>query len=100
VEWKIRDGKRNGFMLSREGTWTYRIEIIDVWDMHRTEILTGVSGEAKVELPSREGMAVPAVRMQEGGIEKRGVCDEKDFGCGKASGGDDIGGEGPDVLRA
>lgn len=39
---------------------TYRIEMIDTWNMTRETIATGVSGNYVVELPSREYMAILA----------------------------------------
>ena len=40
---------------------SYRIEVIDVWNMTRETVMTGVSGAVNVKLPGREGMAVMAV---------------------------------------
>ena len=40
---------------------SYRIEVIDVWNMTRGTVMTGVSGAVNVKLPGREGMAVMAV---------------------------------------
>lgn len=39
---------------------TYNVELIDVWNMTRKTILTGVSGKLKVELPGKEGTALLA----------------------------------------
>ena len=36
----------------------YKVEVIDAWEMTRTEVLTGVSGHIKVELPAKPGMAI------------------------------------------
>ena len=36
----------------------YKVEVIDAWEMTRTEVLTGVSGHVKVDLPAKEGMAI------------------------------------------
>ncbi|MDO5424189.1 MAG: DUF5605 domain-containing protein [Eubacteriales bacterium] len=41
---------------------TYRVEVIDVWEMTRKTILTGVNGTIKLTLPGKEGIAVLAVR--------------------------------------
>ncbi|MDO4622020.1 MAG: DUF4038 domain-containing protein [Eubacteriales bacterium] len=41
---------------------TYDIEVIDVWNMTRTKVLSGVNGAVKVELPGREGMALLATK--------------------------------------
>lgn len=45
--------------LPRQGS--YRVEVIDVWEMTRTTVLTGVSGKVEFELPGKEGIAVLAV---------------------------------------
>lgn len=44
-------------------TNTYRIEVIDVWEMTRETVMTGVSGKTDLVLPGKEGIAVLAVRM-------------------------------------
>ena len=36
----------------------YRAEIIDVWEMTRSVALKSVSGDCKIQLPAKEGMAV------------------------------------------
>lgn len=41
----------------------YRVEVIDVWDMTRETILTGVHGSVEFTLPGKEGIAVLAVRQ-------------------------------------
>ena len=40
---------------------TYTVRVIDIWEMTKTTVLTGVSGAVAVPLPSREGIAVLAV---------------------------------------
>ena len=41
----------------------YRIEVIDVWDMTRETVNTCASGQVRVPLPGKEGMAVLARRI-------------------------------------
>lgn len=41
----------------------YDIEVIDVWEMTRTKVLTGVNGKVTVKLPGKEGIAVLAKRQ-------------------------------------
>ena len=41
---------------------TYRIDVLDVWDMTRTTAAEHASGDTEITLPGREGMAVLAVR--------------------------------------
>jgi hypothetical protein len=38
----------------------YRVEVVDVWEMTRKTILTGVTGVIEVKLPGKEGIAVIA----------------------------------------
>lgn len=40
----------------------YRIDVIDVWDMTRKTVLEHVSGKIDVPLPSKEGIAVIAIK--------------------------------------
>lgn len=40
----------------------YDVEIIDIWEMTRTKILSNASGETKLALPGKEGIAVLAVK--------------------------------------
>jgi len=40
----------------------YRVEVIDIWNMTRTEAMRDASGRIRVELPGKEGMAVLAVK--------------------------------------
>lgn len=46
--------------LPKKGS--YRVEIIDVWEMTRKTVLNQVSGETCIELPGKEGIAVLALR--------------------------------------
>ena len=41
---------------------SYRVDVIDTWNMTRRTVLTGVSGETAVDLPGRPYMAVLAVK--------------------------------------
>ena len=43
-------------------THTYRIEVIDTWEMTRQVVMEGVNGEVAVPLPSKECIAVLATR--------------------------------------
>lgn len=43
-------------------THTYRIEVIDVWEMTRETLLTGVNGKVDLRLPGKEGIAVLAMK--------------------------------------
>ncbi|MCM1119712.1 MAG: DUF4038 domain-containing protein [bacterium] len=40
----------------------YRIEIVDMWEMTRTCVLSGVSGKVEIDLPGKEGIAVLIIR--------------------------------------
>jgi hypothetical protein len=42
--------------------YNYRIELIDTWEMKRTTLLEKASGKTEIRLPTREGMAVLAIR--------------------------------------
>lgn len=42
----------------------YRVEWIDTWDMTRTVLCEGVSGETEIALPGQEGMAILASRIR------------------------------------
>ena len=42
---------------------TYRIEVLDVWEMTRETILTGVNGKVDLILPGKEGIAVLATKL-------------------------------------
>lgn len=44
-------------------THTYRIELIDTWEMTRQVQARGVNGKVEVKLPGREGMAVLAIAL-------------------------------------
>lgn len=48
--------------LQLPGDKTYTIQVIDIWEMTKTTVFTGVSGAVEAPLPSKEGMAVLAVR--------------------------------------
>jgi hypothetical protein len=41
---------------------TYRVEIVDSWDMTRTVALEHASGKVRIDLPGKEGIAVLATR--------------------------------------
>ncbi len=43
--------------------YTYAVEVLDVWEMSRKTVLTGVSGKVKLTLPGKEGIAVLAKRI-------------------------------------
>lgn len=43
----------------------YRVEVIDIWEMSRKTVMTNAHGTVKVSLPSKEGMAILAVREKE-----------------------------------
>ena len=47
--------------LAQEGS--YQIDVIDIWEMTRTTVMTDVNGDVKVPLPGKEGIAVLATRM-------------------------------------
>ena len=40
---------------------TYRVEVLDAWNMTRETVATGVSGKKEIALPGREYMAVLAM---------------------------------------
>lgn len=44
------------------GDKQYHVDVIDIWEMSRETVLSNVSGSVKVPLPSKEGIAVLAVR--------------------------------------
>lgn len=48
--------------LSLPETGRYKVEVIDVWEMTREEVLTDVCGKVAVQLPGKRGMAVLAVK--------------------------------------
>lgn len=48
---------------------TYRVEIIDIWEMTRTVAYTGVSGKFEPRLPGKEGIALLAFEEEEGKCE-------------------------------
>ena len=41
---------------------TYRVDVIDVWNMTRKTVLEGVFGNVNVPLPGKPGMAVLSVK--------------------------------------
>ena len=49
-------------ILELPKTHTYRVELVDIWEMSRTVLLENASGKIKLPLPGREGMAVLAVK--------------------------------------
>lgn len=69
-EYKGKVGKDDAFIIFydiRTCSWdtlelpetaTYRIDLIDVWEMTRTVLQKAASGKTKISLPGREGMAV------------------------------------------
>ena len=42
-------------------TKSYRVEMIDMWEMTRTTVMEHVNGKIQIELPGKEGMAILAV---------------------------------------
>ena len=49
--------------LSLPESGSYKVEIIDVWDMTRTVALEGVNGNVEVDLPGKEGIALLATKI-------------------------------------
>lgn len=49
-------------ILQLPETNVYRVEVLDVWEMTRETVLTGVNGTVSVGLPGKEGIAVLAVK--------------------------------------
>lgn len=49
--------------LALPETGSYRVEVIDAWEMTRQVVAEGVSGEVKLELPGKEGIALLATRI-------------------------------------
>lgn len=45
-------------------TQCYRIEVIDIWEMTRTEVSGATSGKVTVKLPGKEGIAVLATAIK------------------------------------
>ena len=39
---------------------SYSVEVIDIWEMTRETVLTGVSGAVRVPMPGKEGIVVLA----------------------------------------
>lgn len=50
-------------ILELPGGHTYRVELIDTWEMTRTVLVERASGRTGLTLPGREGMAVLAVAV-------------------------------------
>ena len=48
---------------AEEGSKAYTVEVIDSWEMTRETVFEGVNGKVTVPLPSKEGMAIMAVKM-------------------------------------
>lgn len=44
---------------------TYRIELIDTWEMTRETLIEKASGKTEIRLPAKEGMAVLATRIDQ-----------------------------------
>lgn len=44
---------------------TYRVELIDTWNMTRTVLVEKASGKTEIFLPGKEGMAVLAVKTDQ-----------------------------------
>lgn len=59
----IRTSKKAVLKLPENGG--FRVDVIDVWEMTRETVLTGVSGTVEVPLPGKEGIAVMARRESE-----------------------------------
>ncbi len=55
---------RGSMELPKDGA--YDVEVIDIWEMTRKTILTGVCGRAEFALPGKEGIAVIARRRKDG----------------------------------
>lgn len=43
---------------------TYKIEIIDIWEMTREVVMTGVNGHLTIQLPGKEGIALLATSIE------------------------------------
>ena len=37
---------------------TYKVEVIDIWEMTRIKAMDGVNGKIKVKMPGKEGIAI------------------------------------------
>lgn len=44
--------------VTYELTETYRVEVIDIWEMTRKTVMTNATGTVKITLPAKEGIAV------------------------------------------
>lgn len=49
--------------LELPGEHTYKVELIDTWEMTRTLLAEHASGKTLISLPAKEGMAVLAMRQ-------------------------------------
>lgn len=58
-----RQCTRTGTMSLPE-TGSYTVEVIDTWEMTRTTVLTGASGNVEFALPGKEGIAVLAKKNE------------------------------------
>ena len=52
-------------MMELPQTGKYRVDVIDVWEMTRKNVLEEVNGSVQVPLPGKTGMAVLAVKTGE-----------------------------------
>jgi hypothetical protein len=50
------------FDLKLPKNGSYRVEVIDVWEMTRKSVLTEAYGEIRIDLPAKEGIAVLVTR--------------------------------------
>ena len=50
-------------VLNLPEEYTYRVELIDTWNMTRTVLLENASGKTELTLPGKEGMAVLAIKQ-------------------------------------
>jgi hypothetical protein len=57
----LRTCARSELNLPKE--YTYRVELIDTWEMTRTTLLEKASGKTTISLPGKERMAVLATRI-------------------------------------
>lgn len=60
IFYDIRTPSRD--FLDLPETATYRVEVIDTWEMTRTVVREHVTGRTEIKLPNKEGMAVLAVK--------------------------------------
>ena len=50
------------YMIDLPETGSYRVDVLDTWNMTRETKLTGASGKLEIRLPGREWMAILAVK--------------------------------------